>query len=76
LAPDADGKFVTQRVFYDVGPEVSKNVPMLIGNASEEGDPMRSRPTEDAAQSIFCIEARSLGPSRRSFMNWRASSLD
>jgi para-nitrobenzyl esterase len=32
--------------FYDVAPDVSKNVPMLIGNVSEEGNRMSSRPTE------------------------------
>jgi para-nitrobenzyl esterase len=45
-SPTVDGKIVTQRAFYDVAPEVSKNVPMLIGNVSEEGNSMRSRPTE------------------------------
>jgi para-nitrobenzyl esterase len=41
-----DGKIVTVRSFYDVAPGVSKNVAMLIGNVSEEGNSMRSRPTE------------------------------
>src|SRR5689334_1350631 len=45
-SPTVDGKIVTVRSFYDVAPEVSKNVPMLIGNVSEEGNSMRSRPTE------------------------------
>jgi para-nitrobenzyl esterase len=45
-SPTVDGRFVTQRAFYDVAPEVSKSVPMLIGNTSEEGNSMRSRPTE------------------------------
>jgi para-nitrobenzyl esterase len=34
------------RSFFDVAPEISKNVPMLIGSVSEEGNSMRSRPTE------------------------------
>ena len=46
-SPAVDGKIITQRAFYDVAPEVSKNVPMLIGNVSEEGNSMRSRPTEE-----------------------------
>ena len=45
-SPTVDGKIVTVRSFYDVAPDVSKNVPMLIGNVSEEGNSMRSRPTE------------------------------
>ncbi len=45
-SPTVDGKIVTLRSFYDVAPEVSKNVPMMIGNVSEEGNSMRSRPTE------------------------------
>ncbi len=42
-----DGRIVTVRSFYDVAPDVSKNVPMLIGNVSEEGNHMSSRPYED-----------------------------
>jgi para-nitrobenzyl esterase len=45
-SPTVDGKIVTVRSFYDVAPDVSKNVPMLIGNVSEEGNSMRSRPAE------------------------------
>src|SRR5215472_1826730 len=45
-SPTVDGKIITQRAFYDVAPEVSKSVPMLIGNTSEEGNSMRLRPTE------------------------------
>jgi len=45
-SPTVDSKIVTLRSFYDVAPEISKNVPMLIGNVSEEGNSMRSRPTE------------------------------
>jgi para-nitrobenzyl esterase len=46
FAPTVDGRIVTVRSFYDVAPDVSKNVPMLIGNVSEEGMRMSSRPTE------------------------------
>ena len=45
-SPTVDGKIVTLRSYYDVAPDVSKNVPLLIGNVSEEGNSMRSRPTE------------------------------
>ena len=41
-----DGRTVTLRSFYDVAPDISRNVPMLIGNVSEEGNSMSSRPTE------------------------------
>ena len=34
------------RSFFDGAPEISKNVPMLMGSVSEEGNSMRSRPTE------------------------------
>ena len=47
FSPTVDGRNVTLRSFYDVAPDVSKNVPMLIGNVSEEGNRMSSRPTED-----------------------------
>jgi para-nitrobenzyl esterase len=45
-SPTVDGKIVTVRSFHDVAPEISKNVPLLIGNVSEEGNRMGSRPTE------------------------------
>lgn len=45
-SPTVDGKIVTLRSFHDVAPEISKNVPMMIGNVSEEGNRMSSRPTE------------------------------
>ena len=35
------------RSFFDAAPDISKNVPMLIGSVTEEGDRMRSRPSED-----------------------------
>ena len=34
------------RSFYEAAPEISKNVPMLIGSVSEEGNRMSSKPTE------------------------------
>jgi para-nitrobenzyl esterase len=44
--PTLDGRIVPARGFYDVAPDISKNVPMLIGSVSEEGNAMLSRPTE------------------------------
>ncbi len=44
--PSVDGRVITLRSFSDAAPEISKNVPMLIGSVSEEGNSMRSRPTE------------------------------
>jgi para-nitrobenzyl esterase len=44
--PTVDGRIITMRSFYEGAPEISKNVPMLIGSVSEEGNRMLSRPTE------------------------------
>jgi para-nitrobenzyl esterase len=35
------------RSFFDAAPEISKNVPMLIGSVSEEGNRMSYRPSEE-----------------------------
>ena len=45
-SPCVDGKLINMRSFFDAAPEVSKDVPMLIGSVSEEGNRMSSRPTE------------------------------
>jgi len=45
-SPTVDGRIVTVRSFYDTAPEVSKNVPMLVGSVSEEGMQYKSNPTE------------------------------
>ncbi len=45
-SPCVDGKVINMRSFFDAAPEVSKNVPMLIGSVSEEGNRMSSRPSE------------------------------
>lgn len=37
-SPTVDGPAVTLRPLYDVAPDISKNVPLLIGNLSEEGN--------------------------------------
>ncbi len=44
--PTVDGRIITMRSFSEGAPEISKNVPMLMGSVSEEGNSMRSRPTE------------------------------
>jgi para-nitrobenzyl esterase len=46
-SPTFDGKIVNVRSFFDVAPEVSKNVPMLLGSVSEEGNQMHNRPSEE-----------------------------
>jgi para-nitrobenzyl esterase len=44
--PTIDGRVITMKSFFDTAPETSKNIPMLIGSVSDEGNSMRSRPTE------------------------------
>jgi para-nitrobenzyl esterase len=44
--PTVDGRLITMRSFFDAAPEMSKNVPLLFGSVSEEGNSMLSRPTE------------------------------
>ncbi len=44
--PTLDGRIINVRSFSEVAPEISKNVPMLMGSVSEEGNRMSSRPTE------------------------------
>jgi para-nitrobenzyl esterase len=51
--PTADGRVITMKSFYDGAPEISKNVPMLIGSVSEEGNSMLSRPTEAEWQATL-----------------------
>ncbi len=46
FGPTMDGRIITMRAFYEGAPAISKDVPMLIGSVSEEGNIMRSRPTE------------------------------
>lgn len=46
-SPCIDGKNINMRSFFDAAPEISKNVPMLIGSVTEEGNRMHSRPSED-----------------------------
>jgi para-nitrobenzyl esterase len=51
--PTIDGRIITMRSFFDVAPEISKNIPMLIGSVSEEGNSMLSRPTEAEWQATL-----------------------
>jgi len=44
--PTVDGRIITMRSFFDAAPAMSKNVPLLFGSVSEEGNSMLSRPTE------------------------------
>ena len=44
--PTLDGRLINVRSFHDVGPDVSKSVPMMIGNVSEEGMRFSDNPTE------------------------------
>jgi len=46
MGPTMDGRIIPVRSFYEGAPEISKNVPMLIGSVSEEGNRMSSDPTE------------------------------
>ncbi len=44
--PTVDGRIITVRSFFDVVPDISRNIPVLIGSVSEEGNRMSFRPTE------------------------------
>lgn len=46
-APAMDGNVVPLRPFYDAAPEISKNIPLMIGSVSEEGTSFRSNPGEE-----------------------------
>ena len=44
--PTFDGQVIPTRSFEDAAPEISKNIPLMVGSVSEEGNQMSSRPTE------------------------------
>jgi para-nitrobenzyl esterase len=46
-SPCVDGKVINMRSFFDAAPDISKNLPMLIGSVTEEGNRMSSKPTEE-----------------------------
>ena len=45
-APTLDGRLITVKSFQDVAPDVSRDVPVIIGNVSEEGMSFSQNPTE------------------------------
>jgi len=51
--PTVDGRIITMRSFHEAAPDISKNVPMLIGSVSEEGMRMSSKPSEAQWQSTL-----------------------
>jgi para-nitrobenzyl esterase len=59
--PTVDGRTINVKSFYDVAPEVSKDVPMLMGSVSEEGNHMSWRPTEDEWRAAL---AKSFGEAK------------
>jgi len=44
--PTLDGQIITMKSFHESAPEISKDVPMLIGSVSEEGNSYVLNPTE------------------------------
>lgn len=46
FGPTLDGRIINIRSFQDVAPEISKDVPVIFGNVSEEATQMSSNPTE------------------------------
>ncbi len=45
-APTMDGRVVPMRPFHDEAPELSKDIPLIIGSVSEEGYSYHSNPSE------------------------------
>ena len=45
-APTMDGRTITMRSYADAAPDLSRDVPVLIGSVSEEGTSWGSNPTE------------------------------
>ncbi len=60
-SPTVDGRVIPVRSFNEDAPELSKNVPMLIGSVSEEGNRMSSNPTEEEWHSTL---SKQLGESK------------
>ncbi len=61
--PTMDGRIITMRSFQDTAPEMTKNVPMLIGSVSEEGMRYSSDPTEEEWRATL---AKSMGDEKAS----------
>ncbi len=45
--PTVDGRIITMRAFQDAAPEISKDVPLLIGSVSEEGAAYHLDPSKE-----------------------------
>ncbi|MGZ3297366.1 MAG: carboxylesterase/lipase family protein, partial [Asticcacaulis sp.] len=45
-SPTLDGRLITVRSYQDAAPEASRDVPVIIGNVSEEGTSYSQNPTE------------------------------
>jgi para-nitrobenzyl esterase len=61
--PTVDGRVVTMRAFFEEAPAIARDIPMLIGSVSEEGNRMSSRPTEAEWRATL---TRSYGEARAS----------
>lgn len=61
--PTVDGRVVTMRSFFEEAPAIARDIPMLIGSVSEEGNRMSSRPTEAEWRATL---TRSYGEARAS----------
>jgi para-nitrobenzyl esterase len=46
FGPTMDGRIINCRSFSEIGPDVSKNVPVIFGNVSEEGMRFSQNPSE------------------------------
>jgi para-nitrobenzyl esterase len=59
--PIMDDRVVPVRSFFEEAPALSKNIPMLIGSVSEEGNRMSQRPTEEEWRASL---SRTLGAAK------------
>ena len=59
--PIMDGRTVPVRSFFEEAPALSKDIPILIGSVSEEGNRMSSRPTEEEWRASL---SRTLGAAK------------
>ena len=59
--PIMDGRVVPVRSFFEEAPALSKDIPMLIGSVSEEGNRMSQRPTEEEWRASL---SRTLGAAK------------
>lgn len=60
-APTLDGRTITLRSYMDAAPDISRDVPVLIGSVSEEGTSMGSNPSEAEWRATL---AKDLGEQR------------